>query len=70
MNWYNELCSNGLKGNVQPEEIKPSWATHSFKRLGRTMYGVLYTVDWVWMNAQKTLYYTGDDVDSGSLIKL
>ena len=51
MNWYNELCSNGLKGNVQPEEIKPSWATHSFKRLGRTMYGVLYTVDWVWMNA-------------------
>lgn len=70
MNWYNELCGNTLETKIQPEELKPLWATHSFKRMGRIMYGILYTNDWIWMNEEKTLYYTSEDIDAGSLVNL
>ena len=67
MNWYNELCNNGLKELPQPEQERPLWATHMFKRMGRVQYGTLFTDNWIWVNEDKTLYYTSDDIDYGSL---
>lgn len=70
MNWYNELCNNGLKDPPMTEEPPPVWATHSFRRMGQILYGTLYTDNWFWMNEEKSLYYTSDDIDSGSVVKL
>ena len=67
MNWYNELCNNGLNSSPQPEQVRPLWATHVFKRMGRIHYGTLFTDNWVWMNEEKTLYYADGDIDYGSL---
>jgi len=70
MNWYNELCGSGCKETKLPDEVKPSWATHSFRRMGRTLYGQLFTDNWFWMNEEHSLYYMSEDIDTGSVVRL
>jgi hypothetical protein len=69
MNWYNEICANGLTEKPPKDIPKPKWATHSFKRMGRILYGNLYGESLIWVNEERTLYYTNEDIDQGSLLK-